>query len=241
MRPETDGRHRRPAPGDKVRYEVLEGDAITEAEALQGRRYVETGYIDALPLVGEMRDRWTDVSTYIGARSAAGDLVGVARLIPYTHDAGLPCVNDFELHDEAVDVLRATGGDRLAEVSGLAVEPAFDIGLNVSRGLYRAMVQYSLVVSGRVMWCAALASRVRRLLARVLDLAMVPMAEPSYYRGAMTEPVLIDVVAQMRHYSLHVPASADYFLQGLELDLDRGRAEVGDAALVVPVALSAPG
>ena len=213
-------------------YEVLQDDASRkEALLLQARRYREVGYLDRSDPDDAIRDQFVDVSTYFGARSSTGELVGVARLITYTEELGLPTLNDFALLPRGREWLETVDLTTVTEFSALAVDPEVDSGVTISRQLYRALAQYSLFVSGQVFWCAALANRVRRLLNRVVRLQAWPLADATFYRGAETMPVVIDLMENLRYWGENDPAMREFFLTDVLIDLTTGNPVIADHVL----------
>lgn len=219
----------------KIRYEIIRDESVLEeALRLQARRYLASGFIDELPSDGVLVDAFTPMSTHFCGRSESGAVIAVGRLIDHSGALGIPALNDFELNAEGTEWLGTAAAERITEFGGLAVEPEHST-IDTSKGLYRLMVQYSLAVSSRTLWCATPTSGVRKLMRRTLGLQLVNLAEPVWYRGAMTEPVVCDLIAQMRWYRQHDRALADFFLHGLEFDLVSGDARIiGDQAVVTP-------
>jgi hypothetical protein len=208
-----------PSTTKSASYEILsEPSELRDGLRLQARRYLQMGYIESTPPCGYMTDAWTDIATHFGARADDGHLIGIARLIPYTEDLGLPSLDDFDLSPAGLDWIQDVDPSQVSEISALAVEPREDIDMSISRGLYRAMGQYT-VANGARYWSAALAVRVGRLLCRVLDVRFSALGDPVFYRGAMTEPVIIDLINQVSVWRRCQPALADYFLEGIEIDL----------------------
>jgi hypothetical protein len=217
-------------PTSQVTFEVLDEPAALDAGLrLLARRYLDMGYIDELPCDGRLIDQWTDASTYFGGRNTHGEIVAVSRLIPYTVERGIPTINDFDVDADVRTWLARTRPELIAEFSALAVDPNADGGLEVSRGLYRAMAHHSVTISGRVFWFAALATRVRRLVTRVLDLEMVPIAPECYYRGAVTDPVFIDPVDNIVRWCRTGSALGSFFVDGLEIDLRDSAPGLGES------------
>ncbi len=219
----------------KIHYEIIRDEKVLEeALRLQARRYVASGFIDELPPDGVLVDAFTPMSTHFCGRTDTGAVIAVGRLIDHSGALGIPALNDFALNAEGTEWLATAPRERLTEFGALAVEPEFST-VDISKGLYRLMVQYSLAVSSRTLWCATPTSGVRRLMRRNLGLQLVNLADPVWYRGAMTEPVVCDLIKQVRWYQEHDRALADFFLHGLEFDLVSGDVRItGDHAVVTP-------
>lgn len=193
---------------------------LLAARRLHASRYLDAGYVDRLDAGGVIDDPYVEASDYFGALSADGEVLGVARLIPAARN-GLPVRDEFELHDEGRAALDAVPPERVAEVSALAVARgcgAFTGG-EVSKSLYRAMYQYSLILAGYTHWVAAIDVRVARHLVRSHGFLFEGIGASRRYLGSETAPVILDLYAQMRHYALVDTRGGAYFSAGLVIDL----------------------
>lgn len=193
---------------------------ILAARRLHGCRYLEAGYVDRLDEGGVIDDPFVEISDYFGAIREDGEVLGVARLIPGARTE-LPVRDEFELHDLGRAALDAVPTSRVAEVSALAVARgcgAFKGG-EVSKALYRAMYQYSLIVAGYTHWVAAIDVRVARHLVRSHGFLFENIGASRLYLGSETAPVILDLYAQMRHYALVDTRGGSYFSAGLVIDL----------------------
>ena len=193
---------------------------ILAARRLHGRRYLEAGYVDRLDRGGVIDDPFVEVSDYFGAVGEDGQVVGVARLIPGAR-CELPVRDEFALHDHGRAALDAVPAHRVAEISALAVARncGASKGSEVSKALYRAMYQHSLIVAGYTHWVAAIDVRVARHLVRRHGFLFENIGASRHYLGSETAPVLLDLYAQMRHFALVDHRGGAYFSAGLVIDL----------------------
>ena len=205
----------------EVTVEVLvDPDDIRVARRLQARRYLDSGFIDHVDSSGVIDDPWVDVSIYFGVTNTVGEILGVSRLIPYTAEARLPVIEEFELLATERTRFEATDPATIAEVSALAVSRQAKLaGGRVAAQLYRAMGHYSLLVDGRVDWYAALDSRVMKQLVRTYGFLFEPIGPPRHYLGSPTVPARLNLFAQARHYSLSSANRFELFADDLEFDL----------------------
>lgn len=207
---------------EQINVHVLQDPRlIFEARQLQGNRYLEAGFVEALDAGDVVDDKWVDVATYFGALDAAtAEVVGVSRLIPFG-PAGLPMLEAFELTSEGAEIMADIVPAGLLEVSALAVSHSmsrFGAG-RVANALYRAMYQYSVVGVGRTHWCASLDVRVKTHLENIHNFLFREIAEPAEYLGSLTVPVTLDLLGQARHFAATAPERNQFFLAGLEIDL----------------------
>lgn len=196
-------------------------DDILAARRLQGRRYLDAGFVDRLRSDGTIDDPYVAASDWFGAEDVeTGTLLGVSRLIG-SSPLGFPAIREFELDAEWRHRIEAIAEERLVEVSALAIARAPGIGRSglVASELGRAMYHYSLMKTGVDCWVAAIDVRVRRHLTRSHGFRFEDMGPSKHYLGSETVPVFLDLQAQMRRYLAEDPRRAAYYAEGLVLDL----------------------
>lgn len=222
---------------------LRDADELRQGRLLQSQRYAAAGFIPAIPAGGVIDDPWVRHSTYFGASLAPSrDIVGVSRLIPCTVADSLPAFTELQLFPDQRRRIADLDPHRLSEVSALAVSSELPGGLGsqVSKALYRAMVQVAVVHWRHDYWYAALDSRVLRVLVRTQGFMFEPIGPEQDYLGSPTVPVELDLVKQIRQFALAAPSRNAYFLAGLEIDLTSPHAVLrpasGDFLLDVPVA-----
>lgn len=210
---------------------------ILAARRLQGRRYLDAGFVDRLRSDGTIEDPYLRISDWFGVADAEGrTVVGVARLIRHT-PFGLPAIDEFDISAAGTQMLESINAERIAEVSALAVARGYGAirGGEVAKALYRAMYQYSLLEAKYTHWVAAIDSRVKRHLVRSHGFLFEEIGESRMYLGSETVPVLLDLYAQMRHYALVDLRGGQYFSSGLVIDLTGDEPElIGETDGFVP-------
>lgn len=214
-----------------------EPDDILAARRLQGRRYLDAGFVDRLRSDGTIDDPYLRISDWFGVADAErSTVVGVSRLIRCT-PFGLPALDEFDISATGMKMLDGIAPDQVAEVSALAVARGYGAirGGEVAKALYRAMYQYSLLEAKYTHWVAAIDVRVRRHLVRSHGFLFEEIGESRMYLGSETVPVLLDLYAQMRHYALVDQRGGQYFSAGLVIDLTGDEPELtGETGGFVP-------
>lgn len=196
---------------------------ILRARRLHGRRYLEVGFVDCLDAGGVIDDPYVEVSDYFGAFDAAETLVGVYRMIPATR-AALPIFTDFELDEDGRRLFERLAPHQVAEMSALAVDRASCARSGeIARAMYRSFFHHALVEAGYTHIAAVLDARVARVNARRYGSTFTAVGPAQFYMGSQTIPMVLDVLAQLRHYVDCPSADSDYFLDGLVIDLREGR------------------
>ncbi len=199
---------------------LVDPDDIVAARRLQASRYLESGFVTRLDDGGVIDDPWVSVSTYFGASTRDGVILGVSRLIPYRDDVGLPVFEEFELVEAEVERFRSVDPDTVVEVSALAVsKQSVVLSGRVAAALYRAMSQFCFLETGMVNWYAALDARVLRQLIRSYDFIFEAMGPAREYLGSTTVPVRLNLYEQARHFALVAPDAPNFFTEGIEFDL----------------------
>ena len=119
----------------------------------------------------------------------------------------LPVATEFELDDHGGRSLRCAcrprpGRRDVGARRSIAIAVPSPAG-EVSKALYRAMYQHSLIVAGYTHWVAA-HRRAGRTAPRALVTAFCSrhIGPSRRYLGSETAPVLLDLYAQMRHFAL---------------------------------------
>ena len=203
-------------------------DDIQVARRLQAQCYLRRQYVNEVEADGMIDDPWVCSATYFGARTSAGRMIGVSRLIPQRHNSLLPLHQDFELESSFGSWISAPIPGGLFEVSALAVAPncGFVGGRRVLDGLIGAMSSYS-IKRGTRYWVAAVDAKVFHHLRRIHRANLTKMGASRMYMGSMTVPVQLDLVDQFQAYQRCDPGKNAYFLRDsdlLELDLTSERA-----------------
>jgi hypothetical protein len=194
---------------------------LLDARRLHARRYLEAGFIDHLDGDGVIDDPYVELSELISLGPG-----------------NFPALTEFEIWPDASRRIDAIDLASVVELSALAVARGATASRagEVTRSLFRAMYQYSLLEAHHSHWLAAVDVRVARHLERSHGFLFEPIGHPKMYLGSETVPVICDLVAQLRHFRTVATRSGEYFCDGMVIDLtDDSMHCAGTQAAHVPV------
>lgn len=190
-------------------------DEILPARRLQGRRYLQEGYVDHLSADGTIDDRYVERSDYFVAIDPETDaMVGTCRMITSdTHS--FPVLDHMRLDDEWFETLQRLRSSDLAEVSALATERGRTDHFLVSGALCRAVIHNALIETPRKYLLCVVDHRLLRVLNRVFRLGLVAVGPLQQYMGE-TLPAVLSLEHLVPRLRSRDDAAARFFLDGLD-------------------------
>lgn len=192
-------------------------DELDRARRLQGRRYLDAGYVDSLTADGYIDDRFVDLSTYFIAVKDA-EVVGVIRLI-HSHGKDLPALTEFAVHADWAALMAGLDDTEVDEISALAVdENASEQSFVISLGLYREMWQDTRRHRRASYWLATLDKGIYGLMTRIMGFPFKIIGDERDYMG-ITFPTALSLTELADTIIESKPELAAYFVDGLEPEL----------------------
>ncbi len=184
--------------------------------AVQAEIYTERGFVSS-PDDPALDDRWVDQSIYLGAFHRS-EIVGAARLIPYSDDLHL-----FDIFDIDPDWRRRLDqlplADMAFELSALAVRRHAPGGRHSIIGAIGRAALHHAIRTQRYLVFAGVTPVLARILRGALNLPTETIGPKRPYLGAVRMPVLIDFLAFLQRGRLTRSPEWAYGLRGLEIDL----------------------
>jgi hypothetical protein len=206
--------------------DAIDSEEIECARRLQGRCYLEAGYVSSLSARGTIDDAWVIASDYkVAIEEPSQRIVGTCRLIrPSVR--GFPIFEHFEIADGAIELFASVDPVRCVEVSALATDRDGLQNLAISAALYGAVWQ-SALLGGRSYMLATVDYRLFRILRRHFHFPFELLGSAQDYMGSSTVPVAMFLPRAISEFRQTYEEELAFFsgaisfedLEGLEIDL----------------------